>query len=362
MAFEFKLEDPGEGIHEAEILDILVSTGDPVEEGDDVLVAETDKAAVEIPAPVTGTVTDIKVDEGDIVEVGDVLMVFDQDGADDAATGKAEAAPADDQDENDAETTEEKTTEEKTTDAEAEAAADARGAAAEKSDAGAAKPSSGEDTVASGTETAGESTAQPSRGSDDEAAEPDRRPEDTDRQGERAQPVPATPAVRRLARELGVDLDAVDASGDDGRVRADDVRAAASKSETGKPERSRDAKDGGLPDFDRWGDTERVELRSIRRSIARRMARSWREIPHVTHQDEIDITDLERLRRAHADEIAERGGQLTLTPFFVKALSPPSRSIRASTPASTPTAPRSCSRISTISASRSTRIAACSSR
>ncbi len=132
--------------------------------------------------------------------------------------------------------------------------------------------------------------------------------------------MPATPAVRRLARELGVDLDAVDASGDDGRVRADDVRAAAGKSETGKPERSRDAKDGGLPDFDRWGDTERVELRSIRRSIARRMARSWREIPHVTHQDEIDITDLERLRRAHADEIAERGGQLTLTPFFVKAL------------------------------------------
>ncbi len=147
MAFEFKLEDPGEGIHEAEILDILVSTGDAVEEGDDVLVAETDKAAVEIPAPVTGTVTDIKVDEGDIVEVGDVLMVFDQDGAENAEAGKAEAAPADDQDENDEETTEEKTTEEKTTDAEAEAAADDDGgAAAEKSDAGAAKPSSGEET------------------------------------------------------------------------------------------------------------------------------------------------------------------------------------------------------------------------
>ena len=84
MPFEFKMPDPGEGIHEAEVLEIKISEGDPVEEGQTILVVETDKASVDVPAPVTGKVLEIRVEVGDIVEVGDVLAVFRKEGEEEA--------------------------------------------------------------------------------------------------------------------------------------------------------------------------------------------------------------------------------------------------------------------------------------
>lgn len=96
MAREFRLPDPGEGIHEAEILDIYVSAGDTVQEGDIVLHIETDKAAVELPSPFTGVVEEIKVKKGDIVQVGDVLLTFAEMAGEEIARqveGKASAKP-----------------------------------------------------------------------------------------------------------------------------------------------------------------------------------------------------------------------------------------------------------------------------
>jgi pyruvate dehydrogenase E2 component (dihydrolipoamide acetyltransferase) len=255
MARTFKLPDLGEGIHEGEVLAVLVTVGDTVREGDPILEVETDKAAVEIPSPVDGTVAEIRVKPGELVKVGDVLMTFETDGTD--AADAAAGSPA----------------------------------------------------------------------TDEPAAPPRTAAETPDTGGKRKRPpVPASPATRRLARELGVDLYAVTASGPQGLVTAEDVQAFAAKdSAPGPGETAEAAAAAGppeappLPDFDQWGATERIPLRAIRKSTARRMALAWSQIPHVHTQDWVDLTELEALRRKHREAVAAQGGRLTLTVFALKA-------------------------------------------
>ena len=254
MAKEFKLPDLGEGVHEGEVLAVRVSVGQEVTEGDIILEVETDKAAVEIPSPVTGIVQEILVKSGDIVTVGQVLMIF--------SVGAEQET--------------------------------------EKPDEISAAP------VATAVE------------------EP--RPEPVQKTG----PVPASPATRRLARELGVDLHQVTPTDQGGRVTAGDVRAFAESSDKvpAAPQapavletelHSLTLPAPKLPDFTKWGPVERVPFRSIRRSTAKQMALAWSQIPHVTSQDVVDITKLEEFRQRHKAEIEAEGGRLTLTVFALKA-------------------------------------------
>ncbi len=252
MSRSFKLPDLGEGIHEGEVLAVLVAVGDTVREGDPILEVETDKAAVEIPSPVDGTVKEIRVKPGDVVKVGDVLMIFETDAAADPGGLTASAAQP-------------------------------------------APPEAAPETP--------------------EVAKTPKRP-----------PLPASPATRRLARELGVDLYALTASGPQGLVTAADVRAFAAKGPAPGPAETPQAAAATsppeappLPDFDKWGATERIPLRSIRKSMARQMALAWSQIPHVHTQDRVDLTELEALRRKHREAVAAQGGRLTLTVFALKA-------------------------------------------
>ncbi len=254
MARPFKLPDLGEGIHEGEVLAVLVAAGDTVNEGDPILEVETDKAAVEIPSPFTGKILEIRVKPGQIVKVGDVLMVF--------SNAKEETAPV--------------------------------------------EPSSPVPD-----------TEPPAAG----AAPPLEEPPGTT-------PVPASPATRRLARELGVDLRRVSPTGPGGVVTAEDVRGHAEEgSEKSRtvpgPASPAPAAAGSapppLPDFSRWGPVERIPLRSIRRVTTRQMTLAWSQIPHVSSQDEIDVTRLEEARRRYKTELRSSGGRLTLTVFAVKA-------------------------------------------
>ncbi len=270
MPREFKLPDLGEGIHEGEVIEVLVSVGDRVIDGMPVMVVETDKATTEIPSPVTGVVHEIRVKPGEVVKVGDVLMVFLEEGEDEAP----------------------RKVEPKTEG---------------KSVAGIGMPS-----------PAG---APPSVPVHAEAL-----------LGETAGPVPAAPSTRRLARELGVDLHRVPPSGPGGRVTPEDVRAFAEglkhEAEPAPPGAPALAaavlppvasKAPSLPEFGRWGLVTREPLRSVRRTTARHMALAWSQIPHVTHQDEVDITELEALRRRHKEEIQAHHGVLSLTVFAMKA-------------------------------------------
>lgn len=169
-----------------------------------------------------------------------------------------------------------------------------------------------------------------SNGEEAEAAETEKA-ESVEKTGERKGPVPASPATRRLARELGVDLQRVTPSGPGGQVTADDVRAFA---DTGKEKTAEAAPEKAaapeapllavglpaLPDFARWGPVERVPFRSIRRATAKQMMMAWSRIPHVTSQDQVDVTRLEAFRRKHKDEIEAAGGRLTMTVFALKAV------------------------------------------
>jgi pyruvate dehydrogenase E2 component (dihydrolipoamide acetyltransferase) len=284
MAREFKLPDLGEGIHEGEVISVLVSVGDKVEEGDPILEVETDKASVEIPSPFTATVEAIQVEAGDTVSVGDVLMTFSD--VESEADVEQLAGEESAREKGTEEKEEKQPQKEKTTEKKSQEAAEAK--------------------------------------KEKEKAEPERET------AARREAVPASPSTRRLARELDVDLRQVEPSGPGGRVTADDVRSAAEGKQKKKPAREaerpeREAAEAAapapeLPDFSRWGSVERQPLRSIRKATARQMALAWSQIPHVTTQDEVDLTRLERLRQRHKQTVEAEGGKLTVTVFAVKAV------------------------------------------
>jgi pyruvate dehydrogenase E2 component (dihydrolipoamide acetyltransferase) len=272
MAREFKMPDLGEGIHEGEILKVFVSEGDHVNEGNPLLEVETDKAAVEIPSPFTGIVEKILVKPGDMVKVGEVLISFEEKH----------------------ETRDNKISEKQR------------------------------------KETSAESKDTEKKGKPSEKI-----PESKVSHG----PVPASPSTRRLAGELNVELREVPPSGPSGLVTAEDVQKFAEKQKgkagekPDKPEKASDEPDEDqpgktqlvrllvppLPDFSKWGPVETIPVRSLRRATARQMALSWSQIPHVSNQDLADITKLEAFRRKQKTKIAEKGGNLTLTVFALKA-------------------------------------------
>ena len=331
MANQFILPDPGEGIHEAEILEVYVSVGDMVEEGDIILHIETDKAAVEVPSPYTGVVEEIRVKQGDIVQVGEVLMTFSDKTVKEAGREKSPPSQQEDagvHERDHAETVAKDRTETAEEDRAPEESAEAEREEEHETDTEAAAGVSPKSQARPREETKEIQARRPAGG-----------------------PVPASPATRRLARELHVDLRAVTGSGPGGRVTAEDVRgsAGAAKEIPGaekpekqvqaveaRPEREREATLAAaptqkpprplvaeappLPDFSRWGPVEHVPLRGIRRATARQMALAWSQIPHVTHQDIADITKLDAFRRRHREAIEKQGGKLSLTVFVMRAV------------------------------------------
>jgi len=267
----FNLPDLGEGLTEAEIVAVLVHEGDVIREDAPLLEVETDKAQVEIPSPMGGRVEKIHVEPGQTVKVGAPLVTF----ADGAGEPAAATAPS------------------RSTAAAPAAAAPTR--------APAAPPPA--------------------------AAAPAARAEG---------PAAATPATRRLARELSVDLKAVRGTGPGGRVLDEDVRATASgprgaaapattaaKPATpagpARPLAAVGAEAPPLPRFEQWGPVERAPLSHLRRTIAERMTLSATLIPHVTHFDRADITDLDAIITRNLEAARARGVTLTLTSFLLKA-------------------------------------------
>lgn len=293
--FEFKLPDLGEGIHEGEILKWYVEAGQTVEEDAPLVDVETDKAAVTIPSPRAGKVVKVQPEVGSTVEVGQVIAVIDEGGEAEAGTSEAGAA--------------EQESQPKVEDTSA------------KAEQPAAEPPAPEPAQ-----------AEPAPQQAEPAAAPAEAPR---REG----PVPAAPAVRRLARELGVDINRVPGQGPAGRVRAEDVRrfasgetaAAPAAAGASQPEPAPVAAGGAspipfyeleeMPDFDSLGPVEREPIRSIRRKVAKKMVTSMVTVPHVAHMDDADVTELEEFRRRERNRReGQPGGRLTLLPFVMKAV------------------------------------------
>ena len=253
MPYEFKFPDIGEGLTEGEIVRWLVKEGDEIKEGQPLVEVETDKALAEIPSPRTGVILKLLAKEKEIVKVGQVIVIFGDKGESLAALPP--------------------------------------------------KPKS--------VGVVGELEEAP-----EEAPAAATRPEAV-RPALVSPHAMAAPAVRALAKELGVDIDKVKGTGPQGRVLEKDVRQAAEAKEKPVEELKKPAK---VRKYDLYGYVDRIPLRGVRRSIAKAMVKSKYTAPHVTTMDEADVTELWKIREKEKKVAEQKGIKLTILPFIIKAV------------------------------------------
>jgi pyruvate dehydrogenase E2 component (dihydrolipoamide acetyltransferase) len=323
------LPNLGENIESGDVLTIFVSEGDTVKADQDLLEVETDKATMPIPAPRAGKITKVLVKEGDTVEVGAPIMEFEADGAEKSAgepasaggktsTKQSAAAPKTKKQEPEPEPDDEETVDERAEavdieggDADDEEPAPPRKAAPKKAKARAHEPE----------EDAAEEPAAPTRSKTKakKAAPPGETVDDVPGDGHAS--AAAGPAVRRLARQLGVNLRRVRPSGAGGRITAEDVRAHVRETnEQVAATLPRGVTPPGSPDTDEYGGVRIEKMSRMRQTIARNMIQSYTTIPQLTNFDDADVTELEDMREQSKPDYADRGIKLTAMPFVIKAV------------------------------------------
>lgn len=275
MAFEFKLPDIGEGIHEGEIAKWMVAEGDEIKEDDVLVEIQNDKAMVEIPSQVDGTVTKIHVPEGEVTTVGTVIVTID-DGSEDSGESEEESK--------DEEKKEEKSEDDKKDDSEDEGK---------------------------------------------EASEKESESEDKEEKKEKKSSggrVIAMPSVRKFAREEDVDINEVTGSGKNGRVTKEDIETfksgdAPAETEEASSEESTEEESQVAASAAGDGSREtREKMSGMRKAIAKAMVNSKQTSPHVTHMDEVVVDDLWDHRKKFKDIAAEQDVKLTFLPYVVKAI------------------------------------------
>jgi len=290
MIEKIVVPDIGENVVSGKVVAVHVKVGDMVDMDGTVIELETDKAVVEIPSAVKGKIMEVLVAEGDELKVGDVIARVETDNLD---VGQAQPAPS-----------------------------------AVEAGAGAALGKSAAKTEEKPVpEKVGVSDNPPPRAQKEtdsvvlnrEAAE---RKTPSEVPATPGRPVPASPAIRRLARELGAKIDTIEGSGSGGRITEADVKSHVRKEQMGAESTpARAMPDGGepqLPDFSRWGEVEAVALETVRRLTAESTTTSWLTIPHVTQFDKADVTALEDFLKKNAEKVARAGGKLTLTPVLTR--------------------------------------------
>ncbi|MBX3425967.1 MAG: 2-oxo acid dehydrogenase subunit E2 [Pirellulales bacterium] len=284
MPTQVKLPSLGENIDSGDVLSIFVSEGDVVAKDQDLIEIETDKATMPIPSPQAGKVVKILVAEGETLSVGGAILELE------AADAPAPVKPS------------------------APAPVAAAPAPAEPAPAPAAPVAVAPAPVAPAPAAA---TAAPAKSAP--APKPAKPGEDVPGDGHAS--AAAGPAVRRLARELGVDLRRVRPSGDAERITEEDVRNHV---RTAQQEATAAAPKGitppGAPDSDAHGAVRREKMSRMRQTIARNMVQSYTTIPQLTNFDDVDVTELERLRKDSEKDYASQGVKLTAMPLLVKAV------------------------------------------
>ena len=289
-------------IDEAEIIELSVSEGDTVEAEQTILVLESDKASLEIPSPAAGTVKKLLVKTGDKITSGTELMVLETTGGGDEESGDDQPA---EETSGDSKPGGSKSGESEPGGSGPGGSGPAREASKKASQA--SETTSRKDDSASSTQDSGGIGEHPAKSGAAAAGRPSRN-------------VHAGPAVRKLARETGVDLGAVPPSGPKDRILKEDVHAHIKQ----RMEQPAAAGGGGAPDlpeidFSEFGPVERDELNKLRKVAARNLHRSWVTIPHVTQFDEADITELEAFRKSQNKALEKEGVKLTMLAFLVQA-------------------------------------------
>ncbi len=288
-ATEFKLPELGENISEGDLVRLMISPGTKVSEGQPVMELETDKAVVEVPSSISGVVKEVRVKQGDKIKVGQVIFTLE---------GAAAPQP-------------------------------------ERPKHVPVEHMSGQ----TGARLAFQAAIQAEGKTEEQALPPD-PPQSQSLSAafsmpaqlgkvagtENREPVPAAPHVRRLARELGIDIHDVKGTGPGGRISENDVKAhskslLASVAAAAQAPRGAQFAQPELPDFTKWGKVERVSIRGVRRKTAEHLWQAWTTVPHVTQNDKADITELEHLRARFAPKAEEAGGKMTVTAIALKVCS-----------------------------------------
>jgi pyruvate dehydrogenase E2 component (dihydrolipoamide acetyltransferase) len=280
-ANEFKLPELGENIDAGDLVRLMIAPGTAVSEGQPVMELETDKAVVEVPSTVRGVVGEVRVKEGQRVKVGDVIFTLER-GAVSLPEPERKHEPV--------------------------------------------EHVSGQQ----GARLSFQLAMQAEGKTEEQALPPDQPPAivpafsmpvQLGKVAGTGDPVPAAPHVRRLAREIGVDIHGVRGSGPGGRISEGDVKLFAKNAlAAAQAPRAGAFAEPQLPDFAKWGKTERVSIRGVRRKTAEHLRQAWTIIPHVTQQDRADITELEQLRARFAPKAAEAGGKMTVTAIALKVV------------------------------------------
>lgn len=271
---DVKLPKLGESAEGGAVVSILVKEGDTVTKGQTILELENEKAVAPIPSTAAGVVSAIRVKEGDRVSVGQVIITVAEAGG--SAPAPAAAAP-------------------KAAKPAAKAAPVVRAPVEPEPEVEENADDSGADDVVEGT-----------------------------------LPPAASPDIRRIARELGIDLRRVRGSESGGRIVMADLRAYVQRliKSAAAPKATRGGVVAAAPasapveqiDFSKWGEVSKKPMSVLRKTISRRMVENWNAIPHVTQFDDVDITDLMDLRKKFAPEFEKNGARLTLTSFALKAV------------------------------------------
>ncbi|MFD1884296.1 dihydrolipoamide acetyltransferase family protein [Paenibacillus wenxiniae] len=285
--FVYKFPELGEGLHEGEIIKMHIKPGDKVTDDSIIMEVQNDKAVVEVPCPVEGTILEVLTADGQVCHVGETVAIID-------ATGDIP-----DQDEEPAEESAPEQKSGQETDA-------AKGGVDTTSSPAASSPSDAKE----GKETNASTPAAPNKD------------------------VLATPSVRKFAREQGVDLSQVSGTGNNGKITREDVEsfkqgggqassateAVASEEKASAPVASAAAPSAPAASTSAAGEEERVPFKGIRKVIANAMVKSAYTAPHVTIMDEVDVTELVAFRTRMKPLAEKRGTKVTYLPFIVKAL------------------------------------------
>ena len=297
---EVRVPDIGD-FSDVPVIEILVEAGDRIRPEDPLVTLESDKATMDVPAPAAGVVRELAVAVGDNVSEGSVLLRLEAEGVEGEAAGGGESAPAG-----------------------SEAAEPAKAAG----DAVANEPPARDTAPAAAKAEAAPAGIGPSvtGASALDPRAPQSRPSPTASLAPEPAPRPvshATPAMRRYARELGVDLAKIKGTGRKGRILREDISGFVKRALTAPPEAA--AAGTGIPpipavDFSRFGEVETRPLGRIKRISGPHLHRSWVNVPHVTNHDEADVTDLEAFRRSIKDEATVAGVRITLLAFVTKAV------------------------------------------
>ena len=312
---EIKVPDIGD-FDEIPVIEVLVAEGDSVEKEQSLLTLESDKATMDVPSPDSGTLVELKVSQGDQLSEGDVIGVIELAG-DDSDEGADEDAGSE---------------------------ADDGASEAGDSESGESGDSAVDDSSESKEPDVGAENGKPKPGSDSartDRGESESAAAETESNGDDlpAPPVPftemgrdpssiphASPAVRKLARELGVDLTGVEGSGDNGRITAEDLKGHV-KSRIERGTSTQGSAGSGMDvapppeiDFARFGEIEARELSRIQKISGPNLHRNWVTIPHVTQFDEADITEMESFRKASKEDAERAGTKMTPLVFLIKAV------------------------------------------